>query len=100
MTKLAWQSVEAKFESWPSFSSFLQALTLTQFDDNTTVKSKIAATLDRSDKAANVFRAGVSLQQKVNDNVTVSVGTDVNLNTWGLGKGGDASSFGVQVAFK
>lgn len=64
------------------------------------MKSKAVATIDRSEAADNVYRAGVSLQQKVNDNVTVSVGTDVNLNNVGLGKSGDASTYGVQVAFK
>jgi hypothetical protein len=72
-----------------------------KFDDHTTLKAKLSAAIDRTEDAKHVYRYGLSLQQKVNDNVTVSVGTDVNLNhVWGLGSSGDDSSYGVQVAFK
>jgi hypothetical protein len=72
-------------------------------DDYSTVKAKLVAGIDRSDKAERSFHAHVSLQQKVNPTTTVSVGADVNLNQAfgvGSGKGGDPSSWGFQVAFK
>jgi len=74
-----------------------------KLDEYSTVKAKLVAGVDRSDKAERSFRAAVSLQQKINPATTVTVGADVNLNTAcgvGSGKGGDASSWGIQVAFK
>jgi len=74
-----------------------------ELDDYSTVKAKLVAGVDRSDKVERSFRAAVSLQQKVNPTTTVTVGADVNLNQAfgvGKGKGGNSSSWGVQVAFK
>jgi hypothetical protein len=75
-------------------------------DDNTTVKAKVSALVDRKDKD-NGYRAGLSVQQKVNSNTTVTVGADVNLNhALNVGSGkkgtavGDASTYGFQIAFK
>jgi len=74
-----------------------------QFDDLTTLKGKLTAVVDRSDAGDHALRAGLSLQQKVNDNTTVTVGADVNLNhALGVGKKsvGAESSCGFQVNFK
>jgi len=78
-----------------------------KFDDHTTMKAKLSATVDRKATKDHAYRAGVSLQQKVNPNTTVTIGADVNLNhglNIGSGKKGtavgDATSYGFQIAFK
>jgi hypothetical protein len=78
-----------------------------KFDDSTTLKAKVSAKVDRTNAKDHVYRAGLSLQQKVASNTTVTVGADVNLNNaLSLGSGkrgstvGDASSCGLQIAFK
>jgi len=71
------------------------------FDPFTSLKAKLIAGIDRSDSSAHAYRAGLAVTQRVNENITVSVGTDVNLNhAWGLGATGETSTYGVQVAFK
>jgi len=73
-----------------------------KFDDFTTVKAKLHTTVDRSD-GDHAFRAGLSLQQKVNASTTVTIGADVNLNqALGLGKKsvGTDSTAGFQISFK
>jgi len=72
-----------------------------KFDDFTILKARLTAGFDRSGKVENSYRGAVSVQQKINPNTTVTVGADVNFNhACSLGKGGDASSYGVQLAFK
>jgi len=72
-----------------------------KFDDFTTLKAKLTAGFDHGAKPENTFRGAVSIQQKVNLNTTVTVGADVNFNhAFGLGKAGDASSYGFQLGFK
>eukprot|EP01127_Copromyxa_protea_P022717 TRINITY_DN82_c0_g1_i1.p2 TRINITY_DN82_c0_g1~~TRINITY_DN82_c0_g1_i1.p2 ORF type:complete len:312 (+),score=87.47 TRINITY_DN82_c0_g1_i1:26-937(+) len=108
-----WHSVNAKYQAAATVSvpSAVEGAKVAptvvnvagnyKFDDATTLKFKLNAAIDRTEAADHVYRSAISLQQKVNDNVTVSVGTDVNLNhAWGLGASGNASSYGVLVSFK
>jgi len=73
-------------------------------DDNTSVKTKLSAIIDRKDsKEGHVYRSGLSLQQKVGANTTITVGADVNLNNAlfvGKHAVGDPSSCGFQISFK
>jgi len=70
-----------------------------KFDDFTTLKGKLTGNFDA--KAENSFRGAASLQQKINLNTTITVGADININhAFGLGKAGDASSYGFQLGFK
>jgi len=78
-----------------------------KLDDSTTLKAKVTASVDRSSSKDHAFRCALSLQQKVNANTTVTVGSDVNVNNaWSIGSGkkgtnvGAASSCGFQIAFK
>jgi len=71
------------------------------------VKAKVSTKVDRTSNNDHAFRGGLSIQQKVNANTTVTVGADVNLNNaLGIGSGklltnvGAASSCGFQISFK
>jgi hypothetical protein len=75
-----------------------------RFDDSTTVKGRLQTVIDKTDTGDHAFRAGLSLAQKVNDNTTVTIGADINLNqALGLSRKsviGAESSCGFQINFK
>jgi len=76
-----------------------------KLDDFTTVKAKVEAQIDRSDLPSHRFRSGVSLQQKLNLNTTLTVGADINLHQARHGVNdvllhGADSSCGFELAFK
>jgi len=77
-----------------------------KLDDFTTVKAKVEAQIDRkAESPSHRFRSGVSLQQKLNLNTTLTVGADINLHQARYGVNdvllhGADSSCGFELAFK
>jgi len=70
------------------------------YDENTTLRSKFTVQTGAEDKDPVEFRVGLGATQKINSNLSVVIGTDINMRKFLGGNEGVDHSFGLELKFQ